>query len=96
MTAVTPQKWLPDPRSDEVHLPSDEALVMSVMRNLVRTLLRARWQPGHECSVPRGGSRRQSRLFAMSGLNTGLFVGRDHKTHRRPTGCPRKRAHTGQ
>jgi len=40
-----------DPRSGEVHLPSEEVTVMSVLRNLDRTLLKVRWQAGGECVV---------------------------------------------
>jgi hypothetical protein len=44
-------KWVRDPRSGEVHLPSEEVTVMSVIRNLDRTLLKVRWQAGGECVV---------------------------------------------
>jgi hypothetical protein len=36
--------------SGEVHLPSEEVTVMSVIRNLDRTLMKVRWQAG-ECVV---------------------------------------------
>jgi hypothetical protein len=51
MTAATLVKWVRDPRSGEVHLPSEEVTVMSVVRNLDRTLLKIRWQAGGECVV---------------------------------------------
>ncbi len=49
MTAATLVKWVRDPRSGEVHLPSEEVTVMSVIRNLDRTLLKVRWRAGGEC-----------------------------------------------
>ena len=40
-----------DPRSGEVHLPSEEVTIMGVMRNLDRTLMKVRWQAGGDCVV---------------------------------------------
>jgi hypothetical protein len=40
-----------DPRSGEVHLPSEEVTVIGVMRNLDRTLMKVRWQAGGDCVV---------------------------------------------
>jgi hypothetical protein len=40
-----------DPRSGEVHLPSEEVTIMSVIRNLDRTLMKVRWQAGGDCVV---------------------------------------------
>jgi hypothetical protein len=40
-----------DPRSGEVHLPSEEVTIMSVMRNLDRTLMKVRWNAGGDCVV---------------------------------------------
>jgi hypothetical protein len=51
MTAATLVKWVRDPRSGEVHLPSEEVMVLGVRRNLDRTLLKVRWQAGGECVV---------------------------------------------
>jgi hypothetical protein len=51
MNAATLVKWVRDPRSGEVHLPSEEVMVVSVVRNLGRTLLKVRWQSGGECVV---------------------------------------------
>jgi hypothetical protein len=55
VTAATLVKWVRDPRSGEVHLPNEEVTVMSVRRNLGRTLLKVRWQAGGECVVSPGG-----------------------------------------
>jgi hypothetical protein len=51
MTAATLVKSVRDPHSGEVHLPSEQVTVMSVRRNLARTLLKVRWQAGGECVV---------------------------------------------
>ena len=51
MTDATLAKLVRDPRSGEVHRPSEEVAVMSVLRNLDRTLLKIRWQAGGECMV---------------------------------------------
>ncbi len=40
-----------DPRSGEVHLPSEEVTIMGVMRNMDRTLMKVRWQAGGDCVV---------------------------------------------
>ena len=40
-----------DPRSGEVHLPSEEVTIIGVMRNLDRTLMKVRWQAGGDCVV---------------------------------------------
>ncbi len=44
-------KWVRDPRSGEVHLPSEEVTIMGVIRNLDRTLMKVRWQAGGDCMV---------------------------------------------
>ena len=49
MTRATLLKVVRDPRSGEVHLPDEQVAIMSVMRNLVRTLLKVRWQAGGDC-----------------------------------------------
>jgi len=51
MTTAVLQKWVRDPRSGEVHLPSEEVAIMSVIRNLDRVLFKVRWQAGGECMV---------------------------------------------
>ena len=51
MTTAILQKWVRDPRSGEVHLPSEEVAIMSVIRNLDRTLMKVRWQAGGDCVV---------------------------------------------
>jgi hypothetical protein len=49
MTRATLLKVVRDPRSGEVHLPDEQVAIMSVMRNLDRTLLKVRWQAGGDC-----------------------------------------------
>jgi hypothetical protein len=49
MTTATLAKWVRDPRSGQVHLPSEEVTIMGVVRKLDRTLLKVRWQAGGEC-----------------------------------------------
>ena len=51
MTTAILHKWVRDPRSGEVHLPSEEVAIMSVIRNLDRTLMKVRWQAGGDCVV---------------------------------------------
>ena len=51
MTTAILHKWVRDPRSGEVHLPSEEVAIMSVIRNLDRVLFKVRWQAGGECMV---------------------------------------------
>ena len=51
MTVATLQKSVRDPGSGEVHLRSEEVMVMSVIHNLDRTLLKVRWRAGGECVV---------------------------------------------
>jgi hypothetical protein len=38
-----------DPRSGEVHLPSERVAIVRVMRNLDRTLVKVTWQAGGDC-----------------------------------------------
>jgi hypothetical protein len=40
-----------DPRSGEVHLPSEQVTIMGVVRNMDRTLMKVRWQAGGDCVV---------------------------------------------
>jgi hypothetical protein len=51
MNTATLVKWVRDPRSGEVHLPSEEVTIMGIMRNMDRTLMKVRWQAGGECVV---------------------------------------------
>lgn len=51
MNTATLVKWVRDPRSGEVHLPSEEVTIMGVIRNLDRTLMKVRWQAGGDCVV---------------------------------------------
>jgi hypothetical protein len=40
-----------DPRSGEIHLPSEEVTIMGVIWNLDCSLMKVRWQAGGECLV---------------------------------------------
>jgi hypothetical protein len=51
MTTATLVKVVRDPRSGEVHRPSEEVAILSVTRNLDRTLLKVRWQSGGDCVI---------------------------------------------
>jgi hypothetical protein len=51
MNTATLLKWVRDPRSGEVHLPSEEVTIIGVIRNLDRTLMKVRWQAGDDCVV---------------------------------------------
>ena len=51
MSTATLVQWVRDPRSGEVHLPSEEVTIMGVIRNLDRTLMKVRWQAGGDCVV---------------------------------------------
>lgn len=51
MTTATLQKWVRDPRSGEVHLPSERVAIIGISHNLDRTLLKVRWVSGGECVV---------------------------------------------
>jgi hypothetical protein len=51
MTTATLVKAVRDPRSGEVHLPNEQVAIMSVMRNLDRTLLKVKWQAGGNCML---------------------------------------------
>jgi hypothetical protein len=42
VNTATLVKWVRDPRSGEVHLPSKEVTIIGVMRNLDRTLMKVR------------------------------------------------------
>jgi hypothetical protein len=51
MDTATLAKWVRDPRSGQVHLPSEQVTVVGVIRNLDRTLMKVRWQAGGDCVV---------------------------------------------
>jgi hypothetical protein len=51
MNRATLVKWIRDPRSGEVHLPSEEVTSTRVIRNLDRALMKVRWQAGGDCVV---------------------------------------------
>ena len=51
MTTATLRRVVRDPRSGEVHLPSEQVAIMRVMRKLDRTLLKVAWQAGGDCVV---------------------------------------------
>ena len=49
MNTATLVKWVRDPRSGAVHLPSEEVTIIGLLRNMDRTLMKVRWQAGGEC-----------------------------------------------
>jgi len=51
MNTATLVRMVRDPRSGEVHRPSEEVTIMAVMRNMDRTLMKVRWQAGGDCMV---------------------------------------------
>jgi len=51
VNTATLVKWVRDPRSGEVHLPSEQVTIMGVIRNMDRTLMKVRWQAGGDCMV---------------------------------------------
>jgi hypothetical protein len=51
MTTATLVRVVRDPRSGEVHLPSERVAIVRVIRNLDRTLLKVTWQAGGDCVV---------------------------------------------
>jgi hypothetical protein len=51
VNTATLVKWVRDPRSGEVHRPSEEVTVMAIIRNMGRTLVKVRWQAGGDCMV---------------------------------------------
>jgi hypothetical protein len=51
MNTATLVRCVRDPRSGEVHLPSEEVTIVGVIRNLDRTLMKVRWQAGGDCVV---------------------------------------------
>lgn len=51
VNTATLVKWVRDPRSGEVHRPSEEVTIIGVFRNLDRTLMKVRWQAGGDCVV---------------------------------------------
>jgi hypothetical protein len=44
-------KWIRDPRSGEVHFPSEEVTIIGATRNLDRTLMKVRRRAGGDCVV---------------------------------------------
>jgi hypothetical protein len=51
MDTATLASWVRDPRSGEVHLPSEKVTIIGVIRNLDRTLMKVRWHAGGDCVV---------------------------------------------
>jgi hypothetical protein len=51
LNTATLVKSVRDPRSGEVHRPSEEVRVMAVTCNMGRTLVKVRWQAGGDCVV---------------------------------------------
>jgi hypothetical protein len=67
MTTATLRTVVRDPRSGEVHLPSERVAIVKVMRNLDRTLVKVTWQAGGDCVVfPEGKSSGLVRLVSVS------------------------------
>jgi hypothetical protein len=48
---ATLAKWVRDPRTGGIHSRSEEVTIVSVTRNLDRTLMKVRWHDGGECMV---------------------------------------------
>ena len=56
-----------DPRSGEVHHPSEEVTIIGVMRNLGRTPMKVRWQAGGDCIVfPEGLGEAQTPVMCFA------------------------------
>ena len=51
MNTATLVRMVRDPRSGEVHRPSEEVTIMGIIRNMDRTLMKVRWQAGGDCVV---------------------------------------------
>jgi hypothetical protein len=51
MNTATLAKWVRDPRTGEVHLPSEEVTIIGVIRNLDLTLMKVGWQTGGDSVV---------------------------------------------
>jgi len=51
MTTATLVKVVRDPRSGAAHMPNEQVAIMTVIRNLERTLYKVRWQAGGDCLV---------------------------------------------
>jgi len=51
MTTATLRRVVRDPRSGEVHLPSERVAITRVLRNLDRILVKVTWQAGGDCVV---------------------------------------------
>jgi hypothetical protein len=51
MNTATLVKCVRDPRSGEVHLPSEGVTIMGVIRDMDRILMKVRWQTGGDCVV---------------------------------------------
>jgi hypothetical protein len=51
MSSATLLKFVRDPRTGEIHRPSEEVMILSVIHNIDRTLMKVRWHAGGDCMV---------------------------------------------
>jgi hypothetical protein len=51
MKSATLVKFVRDPRSGDVHRPSEEVTILNVIHNMDRTLMKVKWQAGGDCVV---------------------------------------------
>jgi hypothetical protein len=63
MNTATLVKWVRDPRSGEVHLPSEEVTIVGLLRNMDRTVMKVRWQAGGNACCFRRSSRKAVRTY---------------------------------
>jgi hypothetical protein len=93
MTTAILVKVVRDPRSDEVHLPNEEVAIMSVIRNLNRTLLKMRWQAGGSCVVFTGTTHepKQPTRWKQPAASLWMIQSQSIWVSRRPkaSGCSR-------
>ena len=51
MQTTTLVRIVRDPRSGEVHAPNERVVILAIIQNLNRTLLKVRWEAGGDCVV---------------------------------------------
>src|SRR6516165_4214456 len=51
MQTTTLVRIVRDPRSGEVHAPNERVVILAIIQNLNRTLLRVRWEGGGDCVI---------------------------------------------
>jgi hypothetical protein len=49
MKSATLVKFVRDPRTGDVHRPSEEVTILNVIHNMDRTLMKVKWQAGGDC-----------------------------------------------